>query len=72
MGGGGVGLQVGPTFFYLLLLCLKNILLSHFFHSKMSFTHTNPEFFPRSLRSLGFNKLTNNFFQGAGCKISCF
>ena len=61
-GGGGAGLQVGPTFFDLLLLFLKNALLSLLFHSKMSFTCKNPEFLPRSLRSLKFNKLTNDFF----------
>ena len=58
-GGGGAGIQVGPTFFYLLLLFLKNALLSLLFYSKMSYTRKNPEFFPRSL---GFNKLTNDFF----------
>ena len=42
--------------FYLLLFFLKNALLSLLFHSKMSFTRKNPEFFPRSLRSLEFNK----------------
>ena len=60
--GWGTGKQVGPTFFYLLLLFLKNALLSLLFYSKMSFTHKNPEFFSRSLRSLGFKKLTYDFF----------
>ena len=59
------GLQVGPTF-------LKNALLSLLFHSKMSFTRKNPDFFPRSLRLLVFNKLTYNFFQGARYKTSFF
>ena len=53
--------------FDLLLLFLKNALLSLRFHFKMSFTR-----FPRSLRSLGFNKLINDFFQGARCKTSFF
>ena len=50
--GGGAGLQSYKwdlLFFYLLLLFLKNALLSLLFHSKMSFTRKNPEFFPRSL-----------------------
>ena len=59
-------------FFDLLLLFLKNALLSLLFHSKMSFTCKNPEFFPRSLRSLRFNKLTQDFFQGARCKNIIF
>ena len=55
--------------FYLLLLFLKNALLPLLFHSKMSFTCKNPEFFPRSLE---INKLTNDFFQGVRCKTSIF
>ena len=65
---GGGGLQVGPTFLVAPTFFLKIALLSLLFYSKMSFTRKNPEFFPRSLRSLGFNKLTNVFFQGARCK----
>ena len=34
----------------------------------MLFTRKNPDFFSRSLRLLGFNKLTYDFFQGARCK----
>ena len=60
-GDRGSGIQVGPTFFYLLLLFLKNALLSLLFHSKMSFTRKIPELFPRSLRSLAFNKSKNDF-----------
>ena len=43
--GWGAGIQVGPTFSYLLLLFLKNALLSLLFHSKMSFMRKNPDFF---------------------------
>ena len=51
------GFQVGPTFpiypifptflicFYFSLLFHENALLSLLFHSKMSFTRKNPEFF---------------------------
>ena len=66
------GLTSGTYFFDLLLIFLKNALLSLLFHSKMSFTRKNPEFFPRSLRLLGFNKLADDFFQGAHCKTSIF
>ena len=59
-------------FFDLHILFLKNALLSLLFHSKMSFTCKNPELIPRSLRSLVFNKLTKDFFQGARCKTSIF
>ena len=59
-GGGGGGLTSGTYFFDLLLLFLKNALLSLLFHSKMSFTRKNPEFFPCSF---GFYKLSNNFFR---------
>ena len=31
----------------------------------MSFSRKNPEFFPRLLRLLGFNKAIHDFFQGA-------
>ena len=61
-GGGGGGRLTNGTYIFLLLLFLKNALLSLLFHSKMSFTRKNPDFFPRSLRSLAFNKLTNDFF----------
>ena len=54
-----------PYFFDLLLLFHENALLSLLFHSKMSFTHKNPDFFPCSVRSLGFYKLTSTFIQGA-------
>ena len=64
-GGGGGWLTSGNYFFDLLLLFLKNALLSLLFHSKISFTRKNPEFFPRSLR---LNKLTNDLFQGTRCK----
>ena len=48
----------GTYFFYLHLLFLKNALLSLLFHSKMSFTIKNPEFFlARSARSHLINKL---------------
>ena len=53
------GFQAVPTFpyfFALLLLFHENALLSLLFHSKMSLSHTNPEIFPRSLRSLKFYK----------------
>ena len=50
---------------YFSLLFHENALLSLLFHSKMSFTHKNPEIFPRSLRSLVFYKLTSMFIQGA-------
>ena len=56
----------------LLLLFLKNALLSLLFHSKMSFMRKNPDFFPRSLRSLKFDRLSYDFFQGARCKTSFF
>ena len=59
----------GTSFFDLLLLFLKNALLPLLFHSKMSFTGKNPDFFPRSPK---LNKLTNDFFQGARCKTSNF
>ena len=55
----------GIYFFDLLLLFLKNALISLLFHSKMPFTSKNPEFFPRSLHSLGFDKLTNDFYSGS-------
>ena len=42
---GGGGLTSGTYFFDLLLLFLKNALLSLLFHSKMSFKRKNPEFF---------------------------
>ena len=72
-GGGGWGQAYKwDLLFDLLLLFLKNALLSLFFHSKMSFTRKNPDFFPRSFRSFGFDKLTNDFFQGARCKTSLF
>ena len=49
---GGGGLTSGTYFFDLLLLFLKNALLSLLFHSKMSFTCKNPDFFlARSSRS---------------------
>ena len=67
--GGGGGLTSGTYFFDLLLLFLKNALLSFLFHSKMSFMRKNPDFFPCSLR---FNKLTNDFFQGAAAKHHFF
>ena len=74
--GGEAGLQVGPTFFicsyFSLLFFLKNALPFLLFHSKMSFRCKILEVFPRSLRSLGLNKLTNDFFQGARCKTSFF
>ena len=57
-----------PTFLicsYFSLLFHENALLSLLFHSKMSFTRKNPEIFPRSLRLLGFYKLTSKFIQGA-------
>ena len=34
----------------------------------MSFTRKNPDFYPRLLRSLGFNKLTNDFFREHAAK----
>ena len=71
-GGGGGQVYKWDLLFDWLLLFLKNALLSLLFHSKMSFTRKNPEFFPRSLHMLGFNKLTNDFFQGARCKTSIF
>ena len=64
------GFQAGPTFptiptfpyfIDLLLLFLKNALLSPLFHSKMSFTRKNPENFPHWFRLLGFDKLSNVF-----------
>ena len=63
-GGGGGRFTTETYFFDLLLLFLKNALLSLLFHSKMSFTCKNSEFYPRSLHSLGFDKLTNDFFSG--------
>ena len=57
-----------PTFFicsYFSLLFHEKALLSLLFHSEMPFTCKNPEFFPRSLRSLGFYKLPVMFIQGA-------
>ena len=65
-GGGGLAYK-WDLLFDLLLLFLKNALLSLLFHSKMSFTCKNPEFFPRSLRSLGFNRFNyyNDFFSGS-------
>ena len=69
-GGEGGGLQVGPTLFDLLLLFLKNALLSFLFHFKMSFTCKNSEFFPRSLRRLGLNKSTNDFFREHAAKLN--
>ena len=71
-GGGGGGeeeLTSGTCFFDLLLLFLKNALLSLLFHSKMSFTRKNTEFFPCSL---GFNKLTNDFFREHAAKHQFF
>ena len=38
----------------------------------MSFTRINPEFFPRSLRSLEFSKLTNDFFREHAAITSVF
>ena len=61
----GGGAYKWNLLFDLLLLFLKNALVSLLFHSKMSFIRINPEFFPRLLRSLGFNKLTNDFFSGS-------
>ena len=63
--GGGGGLTNVTYYFDLFLLFLKNALLSLLFHSKMSFTRKNPEFFPRSL---GFNKLTDDFFREHAAK----
>ena len=70
-GWGGAGIPVGPTF-YLLLLFLKNALLSLLFHSKMSFTRKNPEFFTHSLHSLRFNKSTIFFFMEHAAKHQFF
>ena len=70
--GGGGRFTSGTYFFDLLLLFLKNALLPLIFHSKMSFTCKNPYFFPRSLCSLDFNKLTKYLFQAARCKTSIF
>ena len=50
-----------PNFF------LENFLLSLLFYSKMSFT-CNKNFFPRSLRSLGFHILSNIFFREHAAK----
>ena len=68
-GGGEEELTSGTCFFDLLLLFLKNALLSLLFHSKMSFTRKNTEFFPCSL---GFNKLTNDFFREHAAKHQFF
>ena len=65
--GGGGRLTSGTYFLICSYFFLKHALVSLLFHSKMSFTRINPEFLPRSL---GFNKLTNDFFQGARCKNS--
>ena len=67
MGGGGGAYKWG-VLFDLLLLSLKNALLSLLFYSKLSFTRKNPEYFPRSLRSLGFNKLTYVFLREHAAK----
>ena len=66
-GGGGQAYK-WDLLFDLLLLFLKNALQSLLFHSKISFTCKNQEFFPRSLRSLGFNKLTKDFFREHAAK----
>ena len=61
-----------PTFLicsYFSLLFHENALLSLLFHSKMSFTHKNPEILPRSLRSLRFYKSTSMFIQKARCLL---
>ena len=63
--GEGGRLTSGTYFFGCFYFFLKIALLSLLFYSKMSFTRKNPDFFPRSLR---FNKLTNDFFQGPRCK----
>ena len=55
-----------PTFLicsYFSLLFHDNALLSLLFHSKMSFTGKNPDFFSRSLHSLRFYKLTSMSFR---------
>ena len=74
------GFQAGPTFLlfllfptflicsYFSLLFHENALLSLLFHSKMLFTHKNPEIFPRSLRSLEFYMLVNVFSMGHAAK----
>ena len=61
----GGGLQVVSTFLICSYFFLKMPYYPSFFHSKMSFTRKNPQFFPRSLRSLGFDNLTNDFFSGS-------
>ena len=71
-GGGGGQAYKWDLLFDLLLLFLKNALLSLRFYFKMSLTRKNPEFFPRSLRSLGFNKLTNIFFREHAAKHQFF
>ena len=56
-----------PTFLicsYFSLLFIENTLLSLLFHSKVSLTRKNPEFFPRSLRSLNFRN-QSYFFSGS-------
>ena len=60
----GPTFPIFPTFLicsYFSLLFLENALLSLLFHSKMSFTHKNPEIFPLSLRSLKILEI-NLFF----------
>ena len=72
VGGGGGSLQVGPPFLICSYFFLKMPYYPSFFHSKMSFTRKNTEFFPRPLRSLRFNKLTNFFFSGSTLQnINC-
>ena len=72
LGGGGGQAYKWDLLFDLLLFFLKNALLSLFFHSKMSFTRKNPDFFPRSFRSFGFDKLTKDFFREHAAKHHCF
>ena len=71
-GGRGGAYKWELLFFDLLLLFLKNALLSLLFRSKISFTRKNPEFFPRLLGSLGLNKLNNDFFMGHAAKHQFF
>ena len=66
------GFTSGTYFFDLLLLFLKNALLSLLFHSKSHLLVKIQNFFPRSLRLLRLNNLTNDFFEGARCKTSIF
>ena len=74
-GGGGAGggrFTSGTYFFDLLLLFLKNALLPLIFHSKMSFTCKNPEFFPRSLEFYKSTNLTIFFFREHTAKHQFF